>query len=49
MSTEANKAIVRRNFEESWNKANLAVVDELFAPDYVGYFAIHPEPVMKLE
>lgn len=45
MSTEANKAVVRRNFEESWNQANLAVVDELFAPDFMGYFAIHPEPL----
>jgi steroid delta-isomerase-like uncharacterized protein len=49
MSTEENKAIVRRNFEEAWNKGNLAVVDELFALDYIGHFAVHPEPVSGIE
>ena len=49
MSTEENKAIVRRNFEESWNKRNLAVADKLFAPDYIGHFAAHPEPVSGIE
>jgi steroid delta-isomerase-like uncharacterized protein len=37
MSTEENKAVVRRVFEE-WNKgkrAAIATVDELFAPDFV--------------
>jgi len=34
MSTEANKAIVRRNFEEVWNQHNPAAIDALFAPDY---------------
>lgn len=29
MSTEDNKALDRRAFEEIWNKGNLAVVDEL--------------------
>ncbi len=29
MSTEDNKALDRRGFEEVWNKGNLAVVDEL--------------------
>ena len=36
MSTEENKAVVRRYFEE-WNKHNLAGVEELCAPDYVGH------------
>jgi len=35
MSTEENKAIVRRLFEEVFNKGNLAVVDELVAPDMI--------------
>lgn len=48
MLTEANKTIIRRSFEEAWNKQNLAVVDELFAPDFTGYFAIHPEPLSGL-
>jgi steroid delta-isomerase-like uncharacterized protein len=30
--SEANKNIVRRLFEEVWNKGNLSVADELFAP-----------------
>lgn len=34
MSTETNKAISRRFFEEVWNNGNLAVVDEIFAEDY---------------
>jgi hypothetical protein len=38
MSTEENKAIVRRMFEEVWNKGNVAAVDELIAPNYVGHF-----------
>ena len=34
MSTEDNKALVRRWYEE-FNQRNLARVDELFTPDYV--------------
>src|SRR5919204_6498974 len=34
MSTEENKAVVRRMFE-AYNKHNLAGVEELCAPDYV--------------
>ncbi len=36
MSIEANKALVRRWWEET-DKGNLAVVDELCAPDYVDH------------
>jgi steroid delta-isomerase-like uncharacterized protein len=32
--SEHNKAIVRRLVEELWNKGNLSVADELFAPNY---------------
>jgi len=35
MSTEKNKAIVRRWIEEGWNKHNLTVIDEVYAADYV--------------
>jgi steroid delta-isomerase-like uncharacterized protein len=33
MSTEDNKALVRRAFEEVWNKGNVALADELYAPN----------------
>lgn len=33
--SEANKAIVRRGFEEIWNKGNLAAVDEMYATNFV--------------
>ena len=36
MSTEANKALVRRWFEEN-DKGNEAIVDELCAPDYLDH------------
>jgi predicted ester cyclase len=37
MSTEENKAVVRRLIEDAWNQGNLAVVDELVVPDHVAY------------
>jgi steroid delta-isomerase-like uncharacterized protein len=44
MSSEQNKAIVRRILEEPW-KGNLGVVDELVASDYVGHDPASPEPL----
>jgi hypothetical protein len=35
MSTEQNKALLRRAWEEIFNQKNLAVGDELFASDYI--------------
>jgi steroid delta-isomerase-like uncharacterized protein len=35
MSTEENKAIVRRAIEEGWNHGNVAVFDELCAPNFI--------------
>ena len=42
MSTEENKAISRRPFEEAWNKGNLAVIDEVVAANYVGHDPANP-------
>jgi steroid delta-isomerase-like uncharacterized protein len=44
MSSEQNKAIVRRLFEEPW-KGNLDVVDELVASEYIGHDPANPEPL----
>jgi steroid delta-isomerase-like uncharacterized protein len=43
MSTEANKTNVRRLNDEVFNKGNLALVDELMAPNYV----FHTTPEIK--
>ena len=37
MSTEQNKAVVRRFLEEILTNQNAALVDELLAPDYVNH------------
>lgn len=37
MSIEENKAVVRRGIEEVWNQKNVAIVDEIAAPDYVSH------------
>ncbi len=34
-SLEQNKSLIRRFCEEVWNKGNLNVMQEIFAPDYV--------------
>lgn len=44
MSSEQNKTIVRRAFEEPWT-GNLDVVDELIASNYVGNDPANPEPL----
>jgi len=41
MSTEENKAIVRRWLEECYNEGNVAVADELIATSYVNHSAPH--------
>jgi steroid delta-isomerase-like uncharacterized protein len=41
--SEGNKTVVRRLFQEVWNKGNLPVADELFAPTYVHHDASTPD------
>ena len=43
MTVEDNKALVRRQFDEIWNKANWATVEELYAPSYVNHDPYNPE------
>ena len=38
MSTENNKAIARRLYEEVWNTGNVAALEELIAPNIVLHF-----------
>jgi steroid delta-isomerase-like uncharacterized protein len=43
MSTEENKMLVRRQFDEIWNKGDWATADELFAPNYVNHDPYNPD------
>jgi len=42
---DANKSLIRRNFEVIWSDCNLSVADDIIAPDYVGHIATLSEPV----
>lgn len=44
MSTEANKAIAYRYYDEIMNAAKLEVIDELMAPDFLFTIPTQPEP-----
>jgi len=54
MSIEQNKAVARRWSEELWGRGDLAVADEIIAPDYVRHdpgdpFPAHgPEDVKRI-
>jgi steroid delta-isomerase-like uncharacterized protein len=41
--SDANKNAVRRLIEEVWNKGNLQVTEELFAPNYIHHDPSTPE------
>ena len=43
MSTEDNKAVVRRAFEEGWNQGKVAVFDEVCAPNYIYHEPARPD------
>jgi steroid delta-isomerase-like uncharacterized protein len=41
--SDVNKNVVRRLFEEVWNKGNLPVTDELLAPNYAHHDTSTPD------
>src|SRR5258708_36983712 len=41
--SEQNKAIVRRLFEELWNKGNLSLADQFFTPNYTDHDSSSPD------
>ncbi len=41
--SEGNKFVIRRLFEELWNKGNLSLADELFTPNYQHHDASSPD------
>ena len=49
MSTENNKALIRRVNEEAINQGNLALLDELVGSDYVEHDPNYPQPVRGAE
>ena len=42
MSTEQNKAIMRRLMEEVFNRGNIGLVDEMVAPDFIEHEELPP-------
>lgn len=46
---EANKALVRRNFEAIWSQGDLMAADEILSPDYIGHIATMPDAVCGVE
>ena len=44
MATHQAQSAIRRVFEEAFNQGNLAVVDELLAPDYLAHNAFGGAP-----
>jgi len=42
MSTEQNKALVRRMVEEIFNRGNISLADEFLAPDFVEHEELPP-------
>jgi len=49
MSTDTNKALVRRWIEEGWNAHNLALIDAIYTHDVVQHDPRSPLPVTSSE
>ena len=44
MTEEANKALIRRHFDEIWNRRQLDIAAELVAPSYYSHFPLPGQP-----
>ena len=49
MPSEQQKALVRRFIEEVWNKGDLAVIDQICAPNFVLHDPANPRVKMRTE
>jgi hypothetical protein len=49
MNSESNEARLRRAIEAIWNRGDLDVADELFAPDYVNHDGVISDLVIGPE
>ncbi len=47
MSAEENKAIIHRWIEEAWNKGNVNIADEIYAPHYTARDVGDPSKVLR--
>ncbi len=47
MSAEENKAIIHRWIEEAWNKGNVNIADEIYAPHYIARDVGDPSKVLR--
>ena len=43
LQEEENKALIRREYEEVWNGGKLDVINELYAPNWVGHMPGRPD------
>lgn len=47
MSTESNKAFIRRLIDEEWNKGNLDAVDQYVASNFVHHDSTNPDIINR--
>ena len=43
--TQDNKTVIRRVFDEVWNKNDFSLVDQIFSADYVAHIAGAPRDI----
>jgi steroid delta-isomerase-like uncharacterized protein len=47
--TQDHKKVIRRVFDEVWNKSDFSLLDQVYGPDYVAHVAGAPKDVEGLE